>query len=118
MSEFAASGASEHRVEITPCAKDRRDCLRNGLDASPIRVRLIRIELPNGEVEVMTSLGNAIPGCEFAALYHLRWGIEIDQSCCLRKSVFHGLALLRECFGQVRGAVRNALSRSNSAAFA
>jgi len=51
--------------------------------------------------------------------YSARWKIEIDQSCCLHKSVFHGLAsVMRACFGQVRGAVRNALSRSNSAAFA
>jgi hypothetical protein len=52
-------------------------------------------------------------------LYRQRMQIEIDQSCCLHKSVFHGLAsVMGECFDQVRGAVRNALSRSNSAAFA
>jgi hypothetical protein len=68
---------SEQWVEIARFAKAGRDCLRNGLDASPLRGRLIRTELPNGEVEVlMTSLGNAIPGCEFAALYHLRRDIE------------------------------------------
>jgi len=77
VTEFLASGASEQWVAIAPCPKARQDCLRNGLDASPIRVRLIRIELPSGEIEVlMTSLGTAIAASEFAALYQLRWGVE------------------------------------------
>ena len=51
--------------------------------------------------------------------YSARWKIEIDQSCCLHKSVFHGLAsVMRECFDHVRGAVRSTLSRSNSVVFA
>ena len=75
--EFAASGADEQWVDIVPSAKARKDCARNGLETSPLRVRLIRIELPGDEVEVlMTSLGGAIEGSEFAALYHLRWGLE------------------------------------------
>jgi hypothetical protein len=75
--EFAAAGAAEQWVDIAPCAKARKDCLRNGLATSPLRVRLIRIELPGDEVEVlMTSLGGAIECREFAELYHLRWGLE------------------------------------------
>lgn len=75
--EFAASGADEQWVDIAPCAKARKDCLRNGLTTSALRVRLIRIDLPGDEVEVlMTSLGGAIEGSEFADLYHLRWGVE------------------------------------------
>jgi hypothetical protein len=73
--EFAASGADEQWVDIAPCATARKDCARNGLETSPLRVHLIRIELPGDEIEVlMTGLGRAIEGSEFAALPHLRWG--------------------------------------------
>ena len=77
VAEFVASGERECWVAISPCDKARKDCLRNGLDIAPIRVRLVRVDLPSGEVEVlMTSLGQAIAASELAALYHLRWGIE------------------------------------------
>lgn len=77
VADFCASGERERWVSISPCAKARKDCLRNGLAITPIRVRLVRIELSSGEVEVlMTSLGQAIEASELAALYHLRWGIE------------------------------------------
>ena len=74
---FVASGERERWVAISPCDEARRACERNGLGTAPIRVRLVRVDLPNGEVEVLiTSLGQAIPANELAALYHLRWGIE------------------------------------------
>ena len=74
---FVASGERERWVAISPCEQARRACERNGLGTAPIRVRLVRVDLPNGEVEVLiTSLGQAIPASELAALYHLRWGIE------------------------------------------
>jgi hypothetical protein len=77
VAEFLASGAPEQWVTLAPSYRARQECLRDGLHASPLRVRLIRIELPSGETEVvMTSLGNAIAAREFAALYQLRWGVE------------------------------------------
>jgi len=74
---FVASGERERWVSISPCAEARKACQRNDLSTAPIRVRLVRVELPSGEVEVLiTSLSQAIPASELAALYHLRWGTE------------------------------------------
>jgi hypothetical protein len=75
--EFVRSGKREDWVEIPPSAKAKRDCRRNGLCTKPLRVRLIRVDLPDGEVEVLiTSLDEHIPAAEFAELYFKRWGIE------------------------------------------
>lgn len=77
VAEFVAGGALEQWVDIEPGHKAKQDCLRNELPTDPIRVRLIRVELPGGDVEVlMSSLGDEIPHTEFAALYFQRWGIE------------------------------------------
>lgn len=74
---FAASGETERWADIRPCAEAKRYCRRNGIDTTAVRVRLVRVELPGGEVEVLiTSLGEAIPSEEFARLYHFRWGSE------------------------------------------
>ena len=45
-----------------------------------VRVRLIRVELANGEVEVLaTSLTDEkrFPHCDFGDLYRMRWGVEV-----------------------------------------
>jgi hypothetical protein len=74
---FVAKGRLGQWVGITPSHKAKRDCLRNGVPVDPIRVRLVRVELPGGEVGVlMASLGDGIPHGEFAAPYFQRWGIE------------------------------------------
>jgi len=77
VSEFVVSGALDQWVEIKPCHAAKKSCLHNDLPTKPVRVRLVRVDLPDGEVEVlMTSLGNDIPHTEFMALYFKRWGIE------------------------------------------
>ncbi len=77
VTDFAASGTLDAWVTIAPCRTAKQDCLRNDLDITPIRVRLIRVELSDGEVEVLiTTLGDEIATEEFAALYFQRWGIE------------------------------------------
>ena len=62
-------------------------CSEAGVDpASQIELRLIRVELANGESEVLlTSLldREAFPAEVFAELYHRRWGIETDSFHCL-----------------------------------
>jgi len=95
---FAASGLAEQWVEIAANGKVRSDCRRDGLDARPLRVRLNRVELPTGEVEVlMTSLGEAIAVGEFAPLYAKRWGIEEAykaQKCRVELETFSGRTAL------------------------
>jgi IS4 transposase len=49
------------------------------LPVTPLTLRLIRVELDNGEIEVLvTNLMDKqrFPSNEFKQLYHLRWGIE------------------------------------------
>ena len=63
----------------SPNAASMRQCREGHLPADPLAVRLIRVELESGEVEVLiTSLRDtkAYPYCAFAKLYALRWGIE------------------------------------------
>jgi hypothetical protein len=66
-------------VTLQAHAEVQADCRTRGLPTTPIRVRLIRVPLPTGEVEVlMTSLLDAVdfPTDAFAELYHLRWAQE------------------------------------------
>lgn len=77
--EFLQSGQKEQIVQITPGRQARRKCRQNQVGEAPIRLRLIRVDLPDGEVEILaTSLldGQAVDAEEFQGLYHLRWPIE------------------------------------------
>ena len=54
---FVADGAKERIVVLTPNAASMRQCREGHLPADPLHVRLIRVELESGEVEVLiTSL--------------------------------------------------------------
>lgn len=83
VTDFVASGKAEQILRLT-CRNrvSRQVCVQSGVDPdSVIPLRLIRVTLPSGEVEVLaTSLldTKAFPAGAFAALYHRRWGIETD----------------------------------------
>jgi hypothetical protein len=58
-----------------------KKCIETGLDIEPMKLRLIRVELDNGETEILaTSLtdGEIYPHAIFSDLYHLRWPAEED----------------------------------------
>jgi hypothetical protein len=77
--QFADSGRTEQILDLKPGAVGRRECRKRGLSLEPIRLRLVRVLLETGEVEVLiTSLldTEAFPHCLFADLYHQRWGVE------------------------------------------
>ena len=78
---FLCSGKNEDTV-LFPCVeKSRRRCKKEGLPTSPIKIRLIRVVLPSGQIEIlMTSLldKDTYPYEVFKDLYHQRWGIEED----------------------------------------
>lgn len=79
--EFLASGQREQIVTLEPCASAEKDCQTRGLSTQPITVRLLRIELDSGEVEVLiTSLldQQCYPYAVFKDLYHQRWPVEED----------------------------------------
>ena len=70
---FVADGAKERIVVLTPNTASARQCREGHLPADPLRVRLIRVELESGEVEVLTP--------------HLAAGYESLSVSCLRQAL-------------------------------
>jgi hypothetical protein len=71
-------GADNQVVNLTPSLSQRIAMLGLGLPSS-LRVRFVRVVLPNGDFEVLvTNLLNEtlFPTSSFSRLYHLRWGVE------------------------------------------
>lgn len=65
--------------EIYPSKLAKRKCVELGFPTSPIKVRLIKVILKSGEVEILiTSLLDTrrYPASLFRDLYFQRWGIE------------------------------------------
>jgi hypothetical protein len=78
---FIASGRSEQIVKVEPPITSIEECRNRDLGTSPLSLRLIRVELKSGEIEVLvTSLTDCIkyPIDLFADLYHDRWPVEED----------------------------------------
>jgi hypothetical protein len=76
--EFIESGKMEAIVTLTPNKPSIMTCQEKGLPITPVKLRLVRVDLPN-EVEVLITnlLDTAAYGYnKFKSLYHLRWGIE------------------------------------------
>jgi hypothetical protein len=76
---FVRSGAAEQQIELWPGIEARQECRRKATSIEPVALRLVRVELNTGEVEVLiTSLLDTVdyPQAIFADLYHQRWGIE------------------------------------------
>jgi hypothetical protein len=79
--QFVASGLAEQIVTLYPSYAARKECLARQLSTEPLIVRLIRVELDTGEVEVLaTSLLDSAryPVAVFKELYHQRWPVEED----------------------------------------
>ena len=76
---FVSSGQQETIVELTPTYAAIKECDHRNLPTASIQIRLLRIELDNGEIEVLaTSLvdSKAYPYHLFKELYHSRWPVE------------------------------------------
>ena len=67
-------------ITISTCPKESKERLEDlGITFKPFQVRLVKVELDNGETEVLlTSLldSNKYPNKLFKKLYSLRWGVE------------------------------------------
>jgi len=77
--EFVNTGLAEQIVDLTPMGQAMAECRERGLSTDPLKVRLVRIELVTGEIEVLaTSLLDPIvyPHALFEELYHHRWPVE------------------------------------------
>lgn len=91
--QFLCSGQVEDTLLFAASHPEARlFCTEAGVDpVAQIELRLVRVELPSGESEVLlTSLldRQAFPAGVFADLYNRRWGIETDyrrlkQTLCL-----------------------------------
>ncbi len=100
VNEFFQSGKKEDIVFLNPSYPAVKRCLELGLDAAPIPLRLVRIELESGETEILaTSLSDPdlYPHSCFSALYHLRWPVEEDyktMKCRIEIENFSGKSVL------------------------
>lgn len=80
---FLASGAQEKIVHLHPGYAAKKMCRLLGLPLTPLTVRLLRVELPTGETEVLvTSLldQDRFPYNIFKELYLQRWPVEVDYN--------------------------------------
>lgn len=79
---FAESGMAEACVDWMPVPSTSLydDAEWRAEGCKPLRLRLVRVELPGGEVEVLvTNLTSAMVGAsKMKGLYFKRWGIEVD----------------------------------------
>jgi hypothetical protein len=76
---FLETGEKSRVVMLKPNRASVRQCEEYNLSSQPIPVRLIRVALKSGEIEVLaTSLVNesTYPTAWFGKLYQLRWGVE------------------------------------------
>lgn len=76
---FIQSGEKQRIVNLKPSRKSIPHLKEKNLSLEEITVRLIRIELPKGEIEVLvTNLldEKRFPHKGFKELYHLRWPVE------------------------------------------
>ena len=94
--KFFNSGKMEKIVNLPVSYVSKQKCNEMGLGNSPIKVRLIRIELPSGQTEILiTSLldQEKFPYDLFAELYFKRWAIEEDykiMKCRIQIENFSG----------------------------
>jgi hypothetical protein len=79
--EFVASGKEAQYVLLHPGYDAKKRCEERHLPTDPIRVRLIRVELSTGEIEVLATTlldRTRFPTALFQDLYHHRWPVEED----------------------------------------
>jgi len=97
---FFRSGAKEKIITLPIPPTSLKACRALGLDTGPITLRLIRVELDSGEVEILvTSLTDTAlyPYDLFEELYHDRWPVEEDyktMKCWLEVENFSGKSVL------------------------
>ena len=81
LKDFLASNLKETIIDLKPSYLAIRDCEKLGLPTTPLKIRLLRIELDDGAIEVLaTSLidYDLYPYELFKELYFQRWPVEED----------------------------------------
>lgn len=93
---FQKADLREKIVTLQPGMTACKQCLKIGIEAKPLKVRLVKVILDSGETEILiTSLldESLYPYSLFKELYHLRWGIEEGYKtlkCALEVESFTG----------------------------
>ena len=78
---FLASGEESDILDFPCIEKSLRRCRKDKISTESLRLRVVRVELPSGKIEVLVSSLTdlkAYPTSLFADLYHQRWGVEED----------------------------------------
>ncbi|MEY8252052.1 MAG: IS4 family transposase, partial [Colwellia sp.] len=78
---FLESGKYSEIVDFPCVEKSLRRCRKDKISTESLSLRLVRVDLPSGESEVLVSSltdQQAYPTSLFSDLYHQRWGIEED----------------------------------------
>jgi hypothetical protein len=78
---FLESGKYSDVVDFPCIEKSLRRCRKDKISTGSLRLRLVRVDLPSGESEILVSSLTdlqAYPTALFADLYHQRWGVEED----------------------------------------
>jgi hypothetical protein len=94
--KFYESGKMDKIIRLPVSFVSKQKCIEMGLKISPIKVRLVRIDLPSGETEILiTSLldKEEFPYDLFVELYFERWAIEEDykvMKCRIQIENFSG----------------------------
>ena len=98
--EFTRSGKLQKIIHLKAPASSLAKCRQLGLDTPDLMLRLIRIQLENGETEILiTSLLDIekYPAEIFYDLYHHRWPVEEDykvMKCRIEIENFTGKSVL------------------------
>lgn len=81
--QFKKSGKIQKVIKLYPSSASITQCRKMDFDLTPIKIRLIRVELSSGEIEVLATTlfdQSFYPHKNFKDLYHLRWPVETDYN--------------------------------------
>ncbi len=98
--KFSNSGKKEKIIRLQAPPSSIMPCKEMGLDIKPLKLRLVRVDLKNGETEILiTSLTDdqIFPVHIFKELYHSRWPVEEDYKvlkCRIEVENFSGKSAL------------------------
>lgn len=79
--DFIESGVQETFIDLQPSFISTKACHELGLDILPLRLRLVRVELESGQVEVLITSLTDMSRYRleiFKELYSNRWPVEVD----------------------------------------
>lgn len=77
--QVAKEPSNDFLICWKPSRKERKTCLKHGLDMDPITVRISKIKLKSGEIELLVSSLSDMDMYSLAdmkGLYRLRWAVE------------------------------------------